>query len=193
MGKKELKMTLRDIDEVVKNFSKRMKSNWQIFFLVIIIIYCVSLYHILRVDPSLKLNFLEYAQNLDLISFIIAIGLALIIFNLKRKYFSKKFSRSIVELSLKSSPELSEIELLKTIFNHLQKKLYLIWFLGFLIVLDGVILYWIIYLSMNMHIYFIAGTFSLMLNYPRKVLFERIPWYIIDSKKELNQTTHNPT
>lgn len=186
-------MTVRDIDKEVKNFSNRMKSNWQIFFLVMIIIYCASLYHSLRINPSLKLHLSKYVQNLDLFSFIIAIVLAVVILSLKRKYFSKKFSRSITELALQNSPELSDAELLKIVLNHLQKKLYMIWLLGVLIVLDGVILYWLIYLSRNMHIYFVVGTFSLILNYPRKVLFEEIPWYIRDSRKKLDQTGNNLT
>lgn len=170
-----------------------MKSSWQIFFLIMIIMYSASLYHSLRINPSIKPGLSQYVQNLDLLSFIIAIILAVVILNLKRKYFSKKFSRSITELALQDSPQLSEIELLKIVFTHLQKKLYMIWFLGFLIVLDGVILYWVIYLSRNMHIYFVVGTFSLILNYPRKVLFEEIPWYIRDSQKKLDQNGSNLT
>jgi hypothetical protein len=177
----DINISIRDLNEVVENFSKRLKSNWQVFFLTMIIMYSASLYHALKINPPLKLS--GYTQNLDLISFVFAIILTVLIFNLKRKYFSKKFSRNITKNSLKNSPDLSDIEILKIIFGYLQKKLYIIWSLGFLIVLDGLIVYGTIHLSRNMHIYFVVGTFSLILNYPRIILFEEIPIYIREARK----------
>ncbi len=130
---------------------------------------------------------LEYTQNLDLISFIFAIALAVLILNLKRKYFTKRFSRKITEVSLTETPEISDRELLNKVFSVLKKKISLVWILGLLIVLDGVILYWATFLSRNMHIYFIVGAFSLILNYPRQVLFAEIPWYIRESRKDFSR------
>jgi len=178
-------MNRSELNESVKGFSQRLKTGWQIIFIVMAVVYGISLYHALIVNPPIRENMLAYVKNLDLLSFVIAIVLALIILNLKRKYFSKKFSRSITESALSQNPELSDQELLNIVFIQLQKKMHLIWLPGFLIVLDGVILYWIIYLSRNMHIYFIVGAFSLILNYPRQVLFEEIPWYIREARKDL--------
>jgi hypothetical protein len=180
-------MITKDFNEAVKNFSNKMKSNWQILFIIMVIMYSASLYHSFKVRPLLRDSLLKYAQNLDILSFIIAIVLAIVILNLKRRYFSKRFSRKVTETSLKNSADLSDVEILKIVFAYLQKKIYLIWFLGFLIVLDGIILYWIIYLSWNMHIYFIVGTFSLILNYPRQELFFDIPWYIVEARKEFRK------
>lgn len=177
-------MNHRDLNESVKRFSQRLKSGWQVIFIIMAVIYGASLYHSLRANPPIRESMLAYVKNLDLLSFIIAIILALIIMNLKRKYFSKKFSRDITESALSQNSELSDQELLKIVLTQLQKKMHLIWLLGFLIILDGVILYWMTYLSRNMHIYFIVGAFSLILNYPRRVLFEEIPWYIREAKSE---------
>lgn len=151
------------------------------------IVYGPALYHSLKFNPPIRASVLKYAENIDLISFVIAIVLALIILNLKRKYFSKKFSRTLVQSSLTESSELSAQDLLHIVLKELQHKMYLIWALGFLIVLDGVAIYWIAFLSRNMHIYFIVGTFSLILNYPRQELFAEIPIYILESKKEFDR------
>lgn len=180
-------MKTDDLNQSVKRFSNKLKANWQILFIVMIVLYGTSLYHSLKVNPALREQLSGYQQNLDLISFIIAIALAVLILNLKRKYFSKKFSREITESALAETRQLSDRELLKKVFARLQTKLLLIWILGLLIVLDGVVLYWLTFLSHNMHIYFIVGTFSLILNYPRRELFAEIPWYIREARKDFDE------
>ena len=177
-------MIRNDVNDTVKRFSQRLKTSWQVVFITMVVIYGISLYHALSINPPIRENLLEYVKNMDLISFLIAIILAIVILNLKRKYFSKKFTRNITESALSQSAELSDQELLRIVFTQLQKKMYFIWLLGFLIVLDGVLLYWIIFLGRNMHIYFIVGAFSLILNYPRRELFEEIPWHIREIKRE---------
>jgi len=180
-------MIVKELNEPLKKFSQRMKSGWQVIFIIIVAIYGPALYHSLKTNPPIRVSMLKYAENLDLLSFIIAILLAVVILNLKRKYFSKKFSRTLVQSSLTKSPDLSDQELLRIVLKELKNKMYFIWILGFLIVLDGVAIYWIVFLSRNMHIYFIVGTFSLILNYPRQELFTEIPWYIMESRKEFSQ------
>jgi hypothetical protein len=179
-------MIIKELNELIKKFSQRMKLSWQVMFIIMVIIYGPALYYSLKVSPPIRASMLRYAENLDLLSFVIAILLALIILNLKRKYFSKKFSRTLVQSSLAESPDLSHQELLGIVLTELQRKMHVVWTLGFLIVLDGVAVYWIMFLSGNMHIYFIVGTFSLILNYPRQELFTEIPWYIVESRKDFN-------
>jgi hypothetical protein len=172
-----------ELDTITESFVNQLKTSWQIFFAIILVSYSISLWHFFEV--KLEIRLLRYVGILDNISFVIATILAVIIFNLKRKYFSKKYSRLITETELRKDREVSEKDILKEIFKRLQSKLYLIWALGLLIVIDGVILYWITHLDRNMHIYFVIGSFSLFLNYPRKVLFEEMPWQIHETKKEL--------
>jgi hypothetical protein len=181
-------MNSKELNDQIKKFSQRMKSSWQVIFIVIVLVYCPSLYHSFKANPPIRVSMLRYADNLDLLSFIVAILLTVLIFNLKRKYFSKKFSRNLVQTSLSKSADLSDQELLRTVLKELQRKIYLIWALGFLIVLDGIVIYWSIFLSWNMHIYFIVGTFSLILNYPRQELFSQIPWYIVEARREFDSS-----
>ena len=175
-----------ELNAVTKSFVNQLKTYWQIYFAIILICYSISLLHFFNARP--EIGFIRFARIFDQVSFVIAIILAVIIFNLKRKYFSRRYSRFITEAALKKNKELSEKDILQSIFKELQNKLYLIWTLGLLIVIDGVILYWITHLDRNMHIYFVIGSFSLFLNYPRKVLFEEIPWQIRETKKEFLET-----
>jgi hypothetical protein len=187
LSRQEPYMNSKELNDQIKKFSQRMKSSWQAIFIVLAVVYCPSLYHSFEVNPPIRVSMLGYAENIDLLSFIIAILLAVLIFNLKRKYFSKKFSRNLVQVSLSKSGDLSDQELLRAVLKELKQKMYLIWVLGFLIVLDGIAIYWSIFLTWNMHIYFIVGTFSLILNYPRQELFSQIPWYIVDAKREFDR------
>lgn len=179
-------MNTKELNDQIKKFSQRMKSIWQVIFVFIVLAYGPSLYHSSQANPLIRTSMLKYVENIDLLSFVIAILLAVVILNLKRKYFSKKFSRSLVQSSLSKSADKSNQELLRVVLKELQRKLYFIWALGFLIVLDGVAIYWIVFLSWNLHIYFIVGTFSLFLNYPRQELFTEIPWYIMEAKREFD-------
>lgn len=180
-------MIVKELNEHIRKFCQRMKLSWQVIFIITAVVYGPALYHSLKVNPPIRVSMLKYIENLDMLSFIIAILLAVVILNLKRKYFSKKFSRTLVQSSLAKAHDLSDQELLPIVLVELQRKMYFIWALGFLIVLDGVALYWITFLSGNMHIYFIVGAFSLILNYPRRELFTEIPWYVVESRKEFDR------
>jgi hypothetical protein len=111
-------------------------------------------------------------------SFVIAIGLAIIIFIQKRKYFSLRVLRLYLEELREKHPDLTQKQLSKKLTISLKKPLLFIWIMGGIIVITGVIFYWITYQTKNMHIYFIVGVYSLMMNYPRKDLFLDLPYLI---------------
>ena len=174
-----------DLTDAVKPFARRLKNTWQAVFLPSVIIYGLSLLHLFYQRPAPNDAMAPYLRNIDLVSYIVAIILAVIIFRLKRTYFSRRFCRDVVEDSLMQNPDLDDESLLKKVFKILQKKMLLVWILGFLIVLDGVIFYWLTFSSQNnMHIYFIIGLFSLFINYPRDDLFSNLPWYVREGRKE---------
>ena len=94
-------MRQNELTLLVQNFSKKMKNTWQVIFLGVIVSYCLSLAHLFYVSPGVNPAIEKYLRNIDLISYIIAIGLAVVIFSMKRKYFSRKFSQGIVTDSLR--------------------------------------------------------------------------------------------
>jgi len=163
-----------------------MKNTWQAVFLPSVLIYTISLLHLFYIRPTPGETASAFINNIDLVSYIIAIVLTVSIFNLKRKYFSKKFCRIVVEDSLKRRTDQSDELLLKQVFAILRKKMLIVWLLGFLVILDGVIFYWVTFSDRNnMHIYFIIGVFSLFINYPRSELFGDLPWYVLEGRKEI--------
>jgi uncharacterized membrane protein HdeD (DUF308 family) len=178
-------MKQQEVNKLVQSFSKKIKNTWQIIFLAGVVPYGISLMHLFYQKPAPNVWLEGYLNNIDIISYIIAIGLAVVIFSLKRKYFSRKFSRVTVEKSLQENPRQEVEVLLKKVLNILRRKMTLIWILGFVLVLDGVIFYWLTFSDRNnMHIYFIIGVYSLLINYPRNDLFMDIPWYVSEGKKE---------
>ncbi|NIT61693.1 MAG: hypothetical protein GWN00_37485 [Aliifodinibius sp.] len=180
-------MKRSDLTNAAQTFSQKIKNTWQIFFLPSVLIYGATLLHLFYTNPVTRSSLNSTLRNIDLISFIIAIGLALIIFNMKRKYFSRRFSRDMVEDLLQKDPDMDEQNLLKKILGKLRGKMAIVWVLGLLIVLDGVIFYWITYNDGNMHIYFIIGAFSQLINYPRKDLFLELPWYVVEGRKDFER------
>lgn len=177
-------MRERKLNQLSQSFTAQIKSNWQAIFFPGIMLYAISLIHFFYSHPSPRITNPGVLKNIDLLSFILAIGLAVVIFNLKRKYFSPKFSRQVVEASLKQAPDLSVEELITKVFKTLHIKLRLVWMLGAFIILEGIIFYWSTYISGNMHIYFVIGGFSLLINYPRKEMFQDIPWYVLQAHKD---------
>lgn len=174
-----------ELASIVTAFSRRIKNSWQIIFLAAVVPYALSLLHYFYYRPGLRISLLPYLKALDLASFVIALGLALLILALKRKYFSRKFSRIIVEQALRQNPESSLERLLSGILHILRRKMTLVWILGWLMVLDGVIFYWLTFSERsNMHMYFVVGAFSLFMNYPRQELFSDLPGYIREGKRE---------
>ncbi len=174
--------------DIIAAFAKRMRNTWQLLFLPAILSYGVSFMHFVNDKPGPREIIFPYLKNIDLLSFVVAIVFAVIIFNMKRRYFSPKFSKGMVEASLKQNPHQDEAELVRQILGVLQKKMTLVWLLGFLIVLDGVLFYWItFYPGNNMHIYFVIGALSLLFNYPRRELFENLPWYVAEEKRQFEK------
>lgn len=177
-----------ELASIVSAFSRRIKNSWQTIFLAAVAPYALSLIHYFHYQPGLRINALPYLRSIDVISFVIAAGLALLILALKRKYFSRKFSRSMVEGALRKNPETSPESLLSQILNILRRKMTLVWVLGLLIVLDGVLFYWITFIDRPyMHMYFVVGAFSLFMNYPRRDLFSNLPGYVREGKREFAQ------
>lgn len=181
-------MRQNELTLLVQNFSKKMKNTWQVIFLGVIVSYCLSLAHLFYVNPGINPAIEKYLRNIDLISYIIAIGLAVVIFSMKRKYFSRKFSQGIVTDSLRENPAQENEVLLKKVLGILNRKMVFIWLLGLFLVLDGVFFYWLTFSSNNnMHIYFVIGVYSLIINYPRSDLFNDLPWFVVEGKKEFQK------
>ena len=177
-----------ELAPIVTAFSRRIKNSWQIIFLAAVVPYALSLLHYFYYRPGLRIGVLPYLKAIDLTSFVIAFGLALLILALKRKYFSPKFSRAMVEDALRKNPESSVETLLSGILNILRRKMTLVWVLGWLMVLDGVIFYWLTFSERsNMHMYFVVGAFSLFMNYPRRDLFSDLPGYVREGKREFGE------
>ena len=176
-----------DFSPVLKRFTKKIRNTWQMFFLPAALLYICALLHAFYVKPQPTAELIPYLANIDLVSYAIAIILTVVIFNLKRRFFSRRFSRQIIEQSFKAAPEADSETLLEDVFTVLQKKLPLVWGLGLLLVVEGVLFYIITALPGNMHIYFIIGIFSLFINYPRKEMFEDIALYVVEEKKLQSQ------
>ncbi len=166
-----------------EKFSKSLRSQWQMVFLIGLLPYLLSLLHFFMSRPALKTSMLPYLDNLDIISFIIAMGVAVVILNLKRIYFSRRFIRRTCEAHVLRESAHNAETAIEEIFSILRKKMLLVWMLGAVLILEGVFFYWLTYASGNMNVYFMIGAFSLLINYPRKELFEDIPWYVVESLK----------
>lgn len=174
-----------DLSPAVNRFSRNIRNTWQYIFLPAVVIYMLALWHYLAVKPALQPALFPYLKNIDLASFIIVIALTLLIFNLKRIYFARKFSREIIDRQLKRDSGQDESELLEKIFAVLRPKMTRVWILGLVVVVVGVGHYMLTSLAENMHIYFIIGAFSMLLNYPRSEMFEDIARYVIEEKQAL--------
>jgi sterol desaturase/sphingolipid hydroxylase (fatty acid hydroxylase superfamily) len=167
-------MNISDSTHIIQRFLGKIRLDWQIIFLVSIVAYGISFLHHLnhRIPPP---N-LSYFKALDMCSFVLAIGLAMVILFKKR---NQKY------------PDLNEKQLTQKLTRSLRKPLFIIWIMGGAIVLIGVIFYCWTFEARNMHIYFIVGVYSLIMNYPRKELFLDIPYLIkeiiLEREKYLNK------
>ncbi|RMI17491.1 MAG: hypothetical protein D6681_03265 [Calditrichaeota bacterium] len=177
----------QQLTQKVTAFAGKLRNTWQIIFLPAAGLYGLSLFHFFQVRPSLRIISPAMYRNLDMLSFVVAIGLTLVIFHFKRKYFSPRFSRRYVEARLKHHPDITSEDLLQEILNTLKGKMTLVWVLGLLVVLDGVVFYWSTFSHFQMHIYFIVGAFSLLINYPRRDLFADIPLYVIEGQRDFRR------
>ncbi|RMF56986.1 MAG: hypothetical protein D6748_12235 [Calditrichaeota bacterium] len=175
------------IENITQTFVRQIKTTWQIFFLIPVFLYLLSMLHSFLIQPPLRISDITILKNIDLLSFFIALILALWIFRLKRKYLSARYSHRVTEDALQTRSEISLEDILQQIFSTLTEKMRLVWALGGLLILDGVIFYWVTYSSRNMHLYFIIGVFSLFLNYPRRELFADIPLFVMDARKRIRE------
>ena len=121
---------------------------------------------------------------LNWISFFIAVALAVYILHIKRTCFRLRFFNQILTESHAKNPELDKEQLIRKFTATIGKKLKLVWISGLVIILIGVIYYWITFDPWNMHVYFIVGLYSLVINYPRTDLFADVPYLLEEVFKE---------
>jgi hypothetical protein len=160
----------------IQKFIKNIKLFWQMIFLTGVLTYGVSFIYRFQVQPSLKnidlINFLNWG------SFFIAIVLAFYILHIKRTYFRLRYFQQFLEELHKQDPELDKTRVLRRFIHHISTKLKRVWILGLVIILIGVIYFWLTFDSWNMHVYFVVGLYSLVINYPRTDLFSDVPYIL---------------
>ena len=174
-------MEIKETEKKIERFLKKTKLQWQIIVLSTVFLYGITLIYRLTTHSTTKA--LSYLKALNLLSFVIALTLAFTIFHLKRKYFRLRFFRQYLEdLSLKVS-EIQVKEAAQDLTTFIGQKLKTVWYMGGALILLGVIYYWWTYDAWNMHVYFIVGLYSLMINYPRRDLFIDLPYIIHETFK----------
>ncbi len=174
--------------EIINRFVRNIKLIWQIVFLISVVLYGLSFLHHLYSQTVPRP--LAALQLINWVSFILAVVLAVSIFYYKRKYFSLRSFRKYLESLHKKEPSLDAGRLLKRFTREMGGKMKNVWYMGGGLILLGVVYYWITYDSWNMHVYFIVGLYSLVMNYPRKDLFIDVPYLIHETiGTEENQET----
>ena len=169
-------MHLKKSEEIIDRFVREVRSFWQAVFAGSVLIYAVSFFHHFTVRTSPRT--LPYSNTIDWISFLLAITLAVLIFHYKRQYFSLRAIRIFLEKLAKQNPESDEYELARLLMNSLKSRIKTVWLFGAGLVVLGVVFYWWTFTSKNMHIYFVVGLYSLVMNYPRRDLFLDVPYLI---------------
>lgn len=169
-------MPAQDSVQIIHNFLRRIRYFWQNVFLSAVFVYGLSFYYRLQMhtvpitSPSLRIY--------NWISFMIALGLAIYIFQMKRKYFRAHYHEFILKKIFSADTQMREIELTRKFTTHIGSKMKQVWLLALLLILVGVIYYWLTKDAWNMHVYFIVGLYSLVINYPRKDLLNNVPYLI---------------
>ena len=169
-------MKIQDPQGIIHNFVKRLKISWQSIILLGIIAYGISFIYRMKAETAL-----QYSSSLPIlnwISFFIAVALAVYILHIKRSYFRLKFFDQYLTASHSEYPDLDKEQLLRKFTGYIGKKMKLVWALGLVIILIGVTYYWITFDPWNMHVYFIVGLYSLVINYPRTDLFADIHYLL---------------
>ncbi len=183
-------MQLKGPDEIITGFVKNIRRSWEIILILCLMLYGATfIYHMMSLNPVRNLSYLKF---LDTGSFVLAIGLAIWILRLKRKYFSLRYFRKQLENIYEKAPGSDENQLTRVLTRDLSPKLHFVWYLGGLIIVIGVVFYWWTYESRNMNIYFIVGLYSLMMNYPRKDLFYDIPFLVHELAHDPESTSQTP-
>ena len=175
-------MQIKESEKIINCFLKEIKSFWQIIFLISFVCYAISFAHHFMAN-SLPIA-LSYFKTIDLISFAIAIILVFAIFFYKRKCFTLRAFRLLLLQLNKNNPDWDEKELTIHFTRNLRNKMKTVWLMGGALVILGVIFYWLTFTTKNMHIYFVVGLYSIMMNYPRKDLFSDVPYMVHESIKE---------
>lgn len=181
-----MKNSTRALEQNLRNLLGPIRLKWQLIFLSSTLAYAASAYHALRVRPEILWP-PSLLHNLDTVSLVIVVFLALLIFHIKRRYFSTLFIRHQAAELLASRSAAQETELLRQVFTVLQAQLLRVWILAALIIAVGIVFYWATHWSRNLHIYFAVGGLSLLLNYPQKSLFADLPWLIKQEWQDAQQ------
>ena len=171
-------------EQFLEKYVRTIRTHWQIVVFLSTGAYVLSLWH--HFSAPLFPTPLAFSRTFDMLSFLIAIILAITILRLKRKYFSLRFFETELKKIVAAAPGKTELEVLRLLANRLRPKIQLVWWLGGGLILLGVLYYWVTFASKNMHIYFIVGLYSLMMNYPRKDLFFDLPFLVREALKEEN-------
>jgi len=179
-------MVRRSSEQILDNWIRELKNLWQILIIGAFVLYGIGLYKFFSNQPTIRKSVLPYFQILDIGSLIIALGLTAAIYLIKKKYFSLRTFRILIKDFMSTTSEQSGDRVLPQVLQVLRSKFILVWILGFLVILDGVIFFLVTLSGNNMHIYFIVGLFSLFLNYPRKELVVDIPFLLEEVRRELS-------
>ena len=175
-------MVLKRSDEIIEQFLKNIRLFWQVIFLLSVSIYGLSFLHYLNYRPAAV--WLFYFKTIDLSSFALALALAIAILLYKRKYFSLRKLKMMLTMLHRQNREFDESQLVKQLTTMLRSRLKGVWLMGLALIVLGIIFYWWTFTTKNMHIYFIVGLYSLVMNYPRKDLFADIPYLAHEVLKE---------
>lgn len=175
-------MKIQDTQSIIDNFVRNLRFYWQAIFLISILAYGLSLLY--RLDTTPPQRDLASIRILNWGSFLIALILAFSIFHLKRKYFRISFFENQLKDLFRENPEMDEHGLVRRFTRIIGSKLKKVWILGGVLILLGVVYYWITFDAWNMHVYFIVGLYSLAINYPRKDFFSDIPFLVREMYKE---------
>ncbi len=175
-------MKIQDTESIIDNFIRNLRFYWQAVFMISILAYGLTFLYRLNETPAMRV--LENQSLWNWGSFLVAFILAISIFRLKRKYFRIRFFEEKAESLFHENPEMDEQGLSRKLTRVIGSKLKTIWILGSVLILVGVIYYWITFDAWNMHVYFIVGLYSLAINYPRRDLFTDIPYLVKEMFKE---------
>lgn len=175
--------------DTISRWSGQQKIHWQVFFALALVIYGLTLLHFFQQRPTMRPQIAEYFKVLDFVSLLIALSITGFIYMTKKKYFGKLFLRQFIRAKIDDNQKPEAAQILLDILGILKKRLYWIWIAGVFLVIEGVLFYWVSFTPNNLHIYFIVGIFSLVLNYPRKDLVGDLPWKIKEILAELQNRT----
>ena len=131
-----------------------------------------------RFQADLALKNIGILKILNWSSFIVAVFLAFYILHIKRTYFRLGYFETFLKDLHTADPELDRNQLVRRFTRDIGSKFKRVWILGLIIVLIGVVYFWLTFDAMNMHIYFVVGLYSLVINYPRTDLFSDIPYLL---------------